>query len=56
LLTPNGVGGSECVFIVEEKASQTEPEVYEPRTMILNISTDELDDVEIFINQFGLEE
>jgi hypothetical protein len=56
LLTPNGVGGSECVFIVEEKASQSEPEVYEPRTMILNISTDELDDVEIFITQNGLEE
>jgi hypothetical protein len=35
--TPSGVGSSEVVFRVLEKASQTPPEVYEPRTMIINI-------------------
>jgi hypothetical protein len=54
VLTPSGNGSSEIVFIVNQKASQTPPEVYDSRTMILTITNDDWGTIDIFINQFGL--
>jgi hypothetical protein len=37
VLTPSGTGSSEVVIRILEKASQTPPEVYEPRVITINI-------------------
>lgn len=56
ILTPTGTGSSEVVFIVNEKASQLEPDVYEARTVVLTIKNDDFGDIDILITQNGLEE
>lgn len=53
VITPNGIGSSEIVIRVLEKATQTPPEVYENRVMTLYIIVDGIY-YEILVTQYGL--